>query len=110
MMSWDCIPFFGPGDACWIKEKVDSDVYLNVVKDYVLKSHKWYRMNPATFIFRQDNIRVHTARKVMEYFGNKNITLFPWLANSPDLKHNRARVGVHETRAGSVRTGAKEQE
>lgn len=38
MMIWDCT-FFGIGDASWIQEKINSDVYLDVVKDYFRQSH-----------------------------------------------------------------------
>jgi hypothetical protein len=85
MMLWGCITFFGVGDACWLQDKVDSDAYLTCVKDYVRQSRDFWGMDEATFIFQQDNARVHTARKVMEFFEDENITLLPWPANSPDL-------------------------
>jgi hypothetical protein len=43
--------FFGVGDACWIPAKVDSDAYLNVVKDYVWQWRDSYRMVKVTFTF-----------------------------------------------------------
>jgi hypothetical protein len=82
---WGCITFFGVGDASWIPGKIDADAYLGVVKDYVQQSRDYWDMDVATFIFQQDNARVHTARKVMEFFEEKNITLLPWPAHSPDL-------------------------
>jgi hypothetical protein len=71
--------------ASWIPGKVDSDAYLTVVKDYVRQSREFWDMDVATFIFQQDNARVHTARKVMEFFEEEKITVLPWPANSPDL-------------------------
>ena len=85
MMLWGCITFFGVGNAAWITGKVDSDAYLGVVTDYVRQSRDFWGMDVATFIFQQDNARVHTARKVMEFFEEENITVLPWPANSPDL-------------------------
>src|ERR1700743_1939485 len=65
MMVWGCITFFGVGDASWIKETITSDVYLDVVQDYVRQSRDFWGMDESTFIFQQDNARVHTTRKVM---------------------------------------------
>ena len=85
MMLWGCITFFGVGDASWMQDKVDSDAYLTVVTDYVRQSRDFWGMDEATFIFQQDNARVHTAGKVMEFFEQENITVLPWPVNSPDL-------------------------
>ncbi len=85
MMLWGCITFFGVGDSSWIKETITSDVFLDVVQDYVRQSRDFWGMDESTFIFQQDNARVHTTRKVMEFFEKENITVLPWPANSPDL-------------------------
>ena len=84
-MVWGCITFFGVGDAGWIHEKINADVYLDVVRDYVRQSRDYWRMDPETFIFQQDNARVHTACTVMAFFEQEHITVLPWPANSPDL-------------------------
>ena len=85
MMLWGCITFFGVGDAGWLHERITADVYLDAVRDYIRKSRDYWRMDPKTFIFQQDNARVHTAHTVMEFFKKNNITVLPWPANSPDL-------------------------
>lgn len=85
MMVWGCITLFGVGDSGWLQYKVNSDAYLDVVKEYVLASRDFYGMDASTFIYQQDNTRVHTACKVMDYFAKKNITVLPWPGNSPDL-------------------------
>lgn len=84
-MVWGCITFHGVGDAGWLQGKVDSDAYLDVVSDYVRQSRDYWGMDATTFIFQHDNSRVHTSRKVMEFFEQENITVLPWPANSPDL-------------------------
>lgn len=68
-----------------MQERVDSDAYLTVVEDYVRQLRDFWGMEKATFIFQQDNARVHTAQKVMELFEKEKITVLPWPANSPDL-------------------------
>lgn len=81
----DASLFFGVGDASWIKETITSDVYLDVVQDYVRQSGDFWGMDESTFIFQQDNARVHTTYKVMEFFEKESTTVLPWPANSPDL-------------------------
>lgn len=85
IMIWGCMTYYGAGDACWIQGKIDAAVYLGVLQDYVLASRDWYAMDPANFIFQQDNATIHTARIVKEYLNKSNIAVLEWPANSPDL-------------------------
>jgi tRNA A37 threonylcarbamoyladenosine biosynthesis protein TsaE len=99
--------FFGPGDACWIQGKIDSYAYLDIVQDYVRQSRDWYHMDAATFGFQQENARVHTACKIMEFFEQKNIIVLSWPSNSPDLNPIEHVLGVYETKSGSLPRAAK---
>jgi hypothetical protein len=85
MMVWGCITFFGPGDLSRIHGTLNSDLYLDVLKDYVCSSFAWYAMDPATSIFQQDNSRVHTAASIREWFAKQDFAVLKWPANSPDL-------------------------
>lgn len=60
--------YFGIGDASWIQGKIYSDAYLYAVKGLCSSIARFLGMDKATFIFQQDNARVHTARKVKEFF------------------------------------------
>ena len=51
MMILGCITFFGPGDLSRIHGTLNSDLYLDVLKDYISSSFAWYGMDPATSIF-----------------------------------------------------------
>lgn len=84
-MMWGCMTFSGVGDACWLKEGIDSSTYVDVLDDYVLASFHWNSMDAATSIFQHDNARVHTARIVKEFLTNNGITTIDWPVNSPDL-------------------------
>jgi hypothetical protein len=106
MMIWGCITFFGPGDAGWIQGKVDSDSYLDVVRDYVRQSRDWWGMDQETFIFQQDNASVHTARKVIDFFEENNITILAWSPTLSRPQPDRTRLGVHEKGAGSLPGGS----
>jgi transposase len=85
IMIWGSMTYHGVGDASWIQGKMNSEDYIDVLNDYVIASRDWYDMDPETFIFQQDNASVHTARIVMEYFDDNNITVLDWPACSPDL-------------------------
>ncbi len=84
-MMWGCMTFYGVGGACWAKEGVDSETYVDILEGYVIASRDYYGMKAATFVFQQDNARVHTTRIVKEFFVKKRIKVLEWPANSPDL-------------------------
>lgn len=85
MLIWGCISFFGPGDLCRIKGTMNSELYLTILDDYIIRSFEWYGMDPAESIFQQDNSRVHTANVVQEWFAEQEYDVLEWPANSPDL-------------------------
>jgi transposase/uncharacterized protein (DUF2267 family) len=85
IMVWGCMTYYGLGDLSWIPGKINSEQYLTVLKDYVLQSRDWFGMDPATFIFQQDNASIHTARIIKDYFTEQQLTVLEWPANSPDL-------------------------
>ncbi|GJJ67920.1 putative transposase [Entomortierella parvispora] len=85
IMVWGCMIYYGLGDLSWIPGKINSDQYLTVLKDYVLRSRDWFGMDRETFIFQQDNASIHTARIIKDYFSEQQLTVLEWPANSPDL-------------------------
>lgn len=85
IMIWGCITYFGVGDMCWVEGNMNADYYEQVLRNYVISSRRWYNMNPATFIFQQDNARIHTTSNVKDYLQSAGITVLEWPANSPDI-------------------------
>lgn len=84
-MVWGCMTYHGVGETSWIPGKINSEAYIDVLKDYVIASRDWYGMDPATFIFQQDNASIHTACIVKDFFTESNITILKWPVNSLDL-------------------------
>jgi len=84
-MVWGCITYFGVGDACRFKGGVDSEMYVDVLRDYVLASRDWYGMEPSTFIFQQDNAPIHSSQAAITFLTENNISVLEWPANSPDM-------------------------
>lgn len=85
MMFWGCITYHGVGDACRLPEGLDSELYVKILRDYVFASRDYYKLDPAKFMFQQDNSRVHTANIVQKYFRKSKMTVLEWPVNSPDL-------------------------
>lgn len=83
---WGAITYFGVSWSCRVDGgTMYSQLYIDVLNDYVLKTRDHYHMDPDTFIFQQDNASAHTAQIVTEWFETQGITKMRWPPNSPDL-------------------------
>ena len=80
-----CITYFGVGDAYRFKGGVDSEMYVKVLRDYVLASRDWCGMEPSTFIFQQGNAPIHSSLAAITFLTENNISVLEWPANSPDM-------------------------
>lgn len=85
IMIWGCLTYFGVGDMCWVEGNMNADYYEHVLRDYVLKSRKWFKMDTSKFIFQHDNSSVHTATSVRNYLKEAKINVMEWPPNSPDI-------------------------
>jgi hypothetical protein len=85
IMVWGCITAHGVGDLCWVEGTMDAEYYLQVLDDYVIAGRDWYGMDPAKFVFQQDNASIHTASMVNDYLRRTKITVLDWPSNSPDI-------------------------
>ena len=56
-----------PSSAAKIDGRMDSDIYLRLLKDELLNSLEHYGLNPPGIIFQQDNDPKHTPKKVKEW-------------------------------------------
>ena len=85
ILFWGCITYYGVGYASKLDQGLDSDTYIEVLKDYVFSSRDWYGIDPGKFIFQHDNASIHTANIVKNYIKKSKIPIMVWPANSPDL-------------------------
>ena len=82
---WGCMTYNGLGDACRFPQGLDSNLYVEVLKDYIVASRDYRQLDPARFIFQHDNSSIHTASIVKNYLRKSKFAVLEWPANSPDL-------------------------
>ncbi len=83
VMVWGCITSKGPGEFQVIDGTMNSDRYIETMKNYMQPSV--HRLLGEDFIFQQDNAPCHTSKKTKQWFESKEIELLEWPARSPDL-------------------------
>ncbi|KAG1135083.1 hypothetical protein G6F38_013065 [Rhizopus arrhizus] len=85
LMLWGCLTWYGVGYLSNIKGSINSDFYIGILEDELMKTIDWYDLQKEDIIFQQDNASIHTAKKVSEWLENNNITVLRWPPHSPDL-------------------------
>ena len=66
----------GRAGLCFLENTMNSEHYIQVLDEYFLTF-----MN----IHRQDGAPCHSSRKIETQLQEKNIEVFPWPGNGPDL-------------------------
>ncbi|KAG1034479.1 hypothetical protein G6F43_013053 [Rhizopus delemar] len=85
LMLWGCLTWHGVGYLSNIKGSINSDFYIGILEDELMKTIDWYDLEKEDIIFQQDNASIHTAKEVSEWLDNNNITVLRWPSHSPDL-------------------------
>lgn len=84
VMVWGCMSGEGVGALHFVDGTVNSEKYLKILEDTLLpfieKNHR-----DGNLIFQQDGATCHTSKESMQWLERENITVLPWIANSPDL-------------------------
>ncbi len=79
-MFWGCIRSTGERLLVPIKNKVDAEIYISMLKEYVVDF--LYMHEP----FQQDNAPAYTALKTKNFFWENGFTILEnWPAQSPDI-------------------------
>jgi transposase len=66
-----------------VSERMNSDVYINLLKN---KGLPFIRDCAGDdFIFQHDNCSIHVSKKTSEYLKNECVELLEWPSRSPDL-------------------------
>lgn len=83
IMVWGAFSYFGVGPLYWIKERMDTVKYRQILLDIMLP-YATENM-PESWVFQQDNDPKHTARAIKLWLEENNVRLLEWPSQSPDL-------------------------
>ncbi|KAK1794621.1 hypothetical protein P4O66_001339 [Electrophorus voltai] len=87
IMLWGCFSTKGPGYLVRIHGKMDSTVCLEILAKTLRSSIMDLKMG-RHFLFQQDNVPKHTAKKTKAWFKREKIKVLQWPSQSPDLNPN----------------------
>ena len=85
LMMWGCMTWRGPGFACKIDGGMDQTLYREILEGELLRTIKYYRLDPSRVVFQHDNDPKHTAKSVTEWLETQPFDVLLWPPQSPDL-------------------------
>jgi hypothetical protein len=80
---WGCISVRGPGVLCVVEQRLNANVYVNILEQIMLPFVA--QAFPDHFIFQQDNCPIHTSAIAQNWFRDNDINVLPWPSRSPDI-------------------------
>ena len=85
LMMWACMTAQGIGYTCRIYHRMDAEVYMDILDNYLLPTMEYYGLQADSIIFQQDNDSKHTSKAASKWFENNGIEVLEWPPQSPDL-------------------------
>jgi transposase len=83
VMFWGGIGAHGLTPLVLIEERMDSDMYQRVIRDYLLPNT--HDICGDHFTFQQDGAPCHRSNSTRAFMQRRNVTLLDWPAYSPDM-------------------------
>jgi transposase len=74
VMVWSCMSWHGPGYIAKIDETMDSQLYIQILKEDLQLSVEEWGISQQEFIFQHDNDPKHTAKVTKAYLEEVNLT------------------------------------
>ena len=82
-MLWGCVSSAGVGPIYWIKGKMCSTDYVEILNT-VMMNYADEEL-PLKWKFMQDNDPKHSSKLVKNWFRDNRVSLLEWHSQSPDL-------------------------
>ncbi len=79
-MVWGAMSSAGVGPLCFLRSKVNTAVYQEVLEHFMLPAADQL-YGDADFIFQQDLAPAHSAKATSTWFKDHGIPVFNWPAN-----------------------------
>ncbi|KAG1039008.1 hypothetical protein G6F43_012598 [Rhizopus delemar] len=78
IMVWSCITWEGVGWIVDVGHRMNSEGYLEVLKDDLLKTMESYGLDSSKVVFQQDNDPKHTSKIVKEWINQQPFEALEW--------------------------------
>ncbi|OBZ78513.1 Transposable element Tcb1 transposase [Choanephora cucurbitarum] len=82
---WSCFCRRGPGYLTKIEDRMNFNLYIEVLDDELIKTLDYYNYSEDTVIFEQNNDPKHTAKKALKHLEDRGTEVMDCPAYSPDL-------------------------
>ena len=84
LMVWGCFSGIGTGFLYRVEGILDSKKYIRLLNSAMFPSVEKLFQN-GEYIYQQDDAPCHKAKRVMEFFQRKGVSVMDWPVQSPDL-------------------------
>ena len=83
VMVWAAIAYNGRSRIVFLEGRQNSETYRRVLERHLMPFID--QIDGQTYVFQQDNCRIHTSNAMKTWFTDQNLDLLDWPSFSPDM-------------------------